>query len=461
MTSLDESAQRDPSPSVLEARRAALGWIEARTDEILDFCKEFVRYESVLTDERQVQDELVEPFLRGGGYDSVERTSYDPEKERPNLMAVWSGAGGGRSLLFNGHCDVVPVFEQELKHRWTRAPFDPVVEDGNLYGRGSTDMKGGISAYLWAIHALQETGIRLAGDVVATVVVGEESGHPHFGCLPTMRRQIDVRGKPDLTVVAEPTHGEIHAISGGFFGFEVEIQGKEVHISVRNLVTWPQRYGIPQGEEVGVDALVYLRELLDRLEQMERRWVMSYRHPLLGGGGLPLPLDQQGVAPFFVAAGRVEAGDWVGSVPGHARIDGGVLYPGWVDVEEIKDDLRAEIDTFASRDPWLRAHPPVVRIAERYDVPPFSIPIDHPACEVLSAAYEAATGKQPVLSGFKGVHDGCYMQKEFGIDVVTMGPGDLVLGAHGANEYVPVEELLDCTRAFACMAIDWCGLADA
>jgi acetylornithine deacetylase len=192
---------------------------------------------------------------------------------------------------------------------------------------------------------------------------------------------------------------------------------------------------------------------------MERRWALNHRHPLLGGGGHPLPIDRQGVAPFFVCAGRVEAGDWAGSVPGHARVEGGVLYPGWLDGDEAKADLRAEIEAWSSRDPWLRAHPPEVHIAESYDVPPFSIPLGHPACEALAAAYAAATGKQPVLSGFKGVHDGCYMQKEFGVDVITLGPGDLILGVHGADEHVPVEELIDCTRTFACMAIDWCGIA--
>ncbi|MCY4085888.1 MAG: M20/M25/M40 family metallo-hydrolase [Actinomycetia bacterium] len=454
-----EPPQAEPSAAVLEARRLALAWIDEHTDELTEFCKDFVRYPSVFTEERQVQDEFVEPFLRDGGYDEVTRHSDDPDQERPNLSAVWRGAGGGRSLLYNGHCDVVPVYEHERKHRWHRDPFDPVVEDGNLYGRGSTDMKGGISAYLWAVRALQELDLQLAGDVISTVVIGEESAHPHFGCLPTMRREMEARGKPDLTIVAEPTHNELHAISGGFFGIEIEIQGKEVHISERNLMSWPQRYGIPQGEAVGVDALKYLRELLNRLEQLERRWVMSYRHPLMGGGGYPLPIDRQGVAPFFIAVGRAEAGDWMGSVPGHARIEGGVLYPGWVDVEEIKVDLRAEIDAWVSRDPWLVAHPPTVRIAERYDVPPFSLPLDHPACEVLSEAYETATGKHAVLSGFKGVHDGCYMQQQYGIDVITFGPGDLVMGAHGANEYVPIEQLVDCASAFAVMTIDWCGLA--
>ena len=457
---VDTPSRRQPEPAdsgALESK--VLGWIDGHEADIVDFCSQFVRYESVLTDEVQVQDELIEPFLQAGGYTVVERLSADPEKERPNLWAAWEGSGGGPSVLFNGHSDVVPVFDHELEHRWHHPPFEPRVEDGNLIGRGSTDMKSGVTAYLWAVKALQECDVRLAGDVLVSVVVGEESGHPHLGVLPTTRAQIDRYGRPDLMIVAEPTHTEIHTISGGYFGFEVEIQGREVHVSERNFVMYPQRHGLPQGPDVGVDASRYLREMLDRLDQLEHRWVMEWRHPILGGGGYPVPIDRQGVAPFFINPGRIEAGDWAGSIPGHARIEGGVLYPGWLDGEEVKADFAAELEAYVSREPWLVANPPDIRIGEVYDVPPFETPVDHPGCQALAGALESATGEPAVFSGFKGVHDGCYVQEALGLDIVALGPGDLSFGAHGANEYVPIEQLLDCARAFALMAIRWCGLA--
>ena len=262
--------------SIAELETNLFEWIDAHESELVQFCQDFVRYESVLTDEEQVQHELIHPFLGDGNYDIVERFSADPEKERSNVWAAWHGAGGGRSVLFNGHADVVPVFPHEREHRWHRDPFDPVIEDGNIYGRGSTDMKSGITAFLWAVKGLQDCGARLAGDVLVSVVVGEESGHPQFGVLPTTRAQIERCGRPDFMIVAEPTHTEIHTISGGYFGFEVEIQGREVHVSESNFVNYPQRYGLPQGAEVGVDASRFLREMLDRLEQLERRWIMEW-----------------------------------------------------------------------------------------------------------------------------------------------------------------------------------------
>ena len=446
--------------SIAELETNLFQWIDAHESELVQFCQDFVRYESVLTDEEQVQHELIHPFLGDGNYDIVERFSADPEKERSNVWAAWHGARGGRSVLFNGHADVVPVFPHEREHRWHRDPFDPVIEDGNIYGRGSTDMKSGITAFLWAVKGLQDCGARLAGDVLVSVVVGEESGHPQFGVLPTTRAQIERCGRPDFMIVAEPTHTEIHTISGGYFGFEVEIQGREVHVSESNFVNYPQRYGLPQGAEVGVDASRFLREMLDRLEQLERRWIMEWRHPVLGGGGYPLPLDRQGVAPFFINPGRIEAGDWAGSIPGHARMEGGVLYPGWLDGESVRADFRAELEAYVERDPWLRENPPDIRIGEVYDVPPFDTPVDHAGCETLAASFAAATGEQAVFSGFKGVHDGCYVQEELGLDVVAMGPGDLAFGAHGANEYVPIEQMISCAKAFASMAIRWCGLAE-
>lgn len=444
----------------VELQQAALAWIDQHGDQIVDFCGEFIRFPSVLTDEREVQDAFVEPFLRAGNFDEIERVSDDPEKDRPNLVAVWKGTGGGRSVYFNGHCDVVPVYPHE-RERWTTDPFDPVEKDGKLFGRGATDMKAGITGYLWAARALQEIGARLAGDLFVSVVVGEESGHPHFGCLPTMRRHIARHGKPDFTIVAEGTHTEIHIISGGFLGFEVDLVGKEVHVSARNLVAYPQRYGIPQGPEVGVDSIVHLRELLDRLEQLERRWVMNYRHQILGGGGYPVPTDRQGVAPFWVHVGRIEAGDWAGSVAGHAHVEGGILYPSWVDEAEARQQLQAEIDALVSCDPWLREHPPVVKVGEKYNVPPFATSVDHDGCKALARSFERASGRTAVFSGFKGVHDGCYMQREFGVDVATLGPGDLMFGAHGPDEYVPVNQLIECAKAYACFAIEWCGVSNS
>jgi acetylornithine deacetylase len=82
---------------------------------------------------------------------------------RPITAATFRGAGGGRSLIVNGHIDVVSAGDLA---RWTSPPFAAEIRDGRIYGRGAVDMKGGVAAAIFALRALRETGVRLAGDVI-------------------------------------------------------------------------------------------------------------------------------------------------------------------------------------------------------------------------------------------------------------------------------------------------------
>jgi len=91
---------------------------------------------------------------------------------RPQMAARFVGAGGGRSLLFNGHIDVVP---SEPRDRWTSDPNRAEVRDGNLFGRGACDMKGGVACMVYAAEVLQRLGIRLRGDLIVNTVTDEES----------------------------------------------------------------------------------------------------------------------------------------------------------------------------------------------------------------------------------------------------------------------------------------------
>ena len=92
---------------------------------------------------------------------------------RPNVVGIQRGTGGGKSLILNGHCDVVAEGDHEL---WDEDPFSGIVKDGRLYGRGSVDMKGGIAAMTMALHCLKKSGIRCKGDIILESVVNEELG---------------------------------------------------------------------------------------------------------------------------------------------------------------------------------------------------------------------------------------------------------------------------------------------
>jgi acetylornithine deacetylase len=132
-------------------------------------------------------------------------------ENRKNVVAIWRGSGGGRSLLLSGHIDVAP----REPDNWTHTgPFDPVVKDGKLYGRGSADLKGGLAAAFWALNLLQELGFKPRGDILFESVVDEEFAGGN-GTLASRLRGHNA----ELAILTEPTRMEVcHACLGAFLG---------------------------------------------------------------------------------------------------------------------------------------------------------------------------------------------------------------------------------------------------
>jgi acetylornithine deacetylase len=438
-----------------KAKEGAINWLDEQREGIVDCLRQFVATKSVFPDELPIQRDLVEPFLREEmAFDQVARVNVCQDADRPFVVGVWRGEGTGRSLLLNGHIDTIGAPGSMRKH-WTTDPWQPLVGDSRLYGRGSSDMKGGIVAMLWALKALMETGVSLGGDVLVEIVPGEETMRYDIGTVAATRWFQDRGYDIPFAIVTEPTHLEIHTRSVGLLDFVVEISGKEIHGSMRNLAIFPQRHGIPQGSDVGVDAIAKLTRLLLLLEEMERQWAMRWRHPLHGGGGYPAHEDFQGVGAFTINRTFVRAGTYVGSLPGVAKIKGNISYPSWVDSAEVKAEFERQIDLHAQLDDWLRDHPPVVKVGDVYDWPPHVCPEDEPGVATLAQAVSAVAGRPAIFSGSKFVGDAAFLQRDCGINTVYFGPGDCSMGVHGPDEFVPLEQVFSCAKALAAFMIDW------
>ncbi|NJD18992.1 MAG: M20/M25/M40 family metallo-hydrolase, partial [Gemmatimonadetes bacterium] len=153
--------------------------------------------------------------------------AYAAELERTHALGVVGtlpGSGGGRSLILDGHVDVVPPGDEAL---WTHPPFTGVVVDGRLYGRGSVDMKGQLVAGLFALDALRRACVTPRGDVHLLGVVGEEDGGT--GTLASILRGYTADG----AVVMEPTGLAVAPAQAGCLNFRVRIPGKAAHGAVR------------------------------------------------------------------------------------------------------------------------------------------------------------------------------------------------------------------------------------
>lgn len=437
-------------------------WIEQRKNDIIDFCYELIKYRSVTGSEAEIQRKFLHPFLEKNlDLDHLEVFSADKQKDRPNIVGVLkrskpsTTSKNTKSLLLNAHVDVVDVPESQLK-RWTVDPWNPIIKDGKIYGRGASDMKAGITAMIWAMKAVQEVAPDLKGNVGFELVVGEELMQHEVGTTAATKKLIESGYKFDFCIISEPTSCEIHPVSCGTFDFEIEVQGKEIHTANRNAVLYPQRWGIPCGDEVGVDAIKKIIELVGVLEKLERQHAFRWRHSILGGGGFPVHEDMQGVgSTFTINVSFIEGGTYIASVPGIARLRAQCYYPAWVEFEEVKKLIEDAINYYSKTDLWLRENPPKIKFAEIFHWPSYQTDINHPGCQILAEAWEKATGRKAIFSGFKAVDDMAFIQR-LGIPGVSFGPGDLSMGVHGPDEHVPIEHIIDCCKTLALFIIMWC-----
>lgn len=353
--------------------------------------------------------------------------AYAAEIERAHALGVVGtlpGSGGGRSLILDGHVDVVPPGDPAL---WTHPPFAGLVVDGRLYGRGSVDMKGQLVAGLFALDALRRAGVTLKGDVHLLSVVGEEDGG--VGTLASILRGYTADG----AVVMEPTDLVVAPAQAGCLNFRVRIPGKAAHGAVR---------------EEGVSALEKLFPVYRALEELE-----AERNRRLGGD----PVFRRYRTPFAICVGTVSGGDWASSVPDHVAIEGRYGVAPGEEPEAARLQMAAALADAAGRDPFLRDHPPALEwwggrfLAARTDS-------GHPLVSGLQGAASAALGREVALEGMTYGADMGLLSNVAGIPTVLFGAGD-VRRAHRPDEWVGVDELEAQARALAVAAMRFCGVA--
>lgn len=437
-----------------------ISWIDDHEEDIINFLMDYIRFKSPTGKEEKVHKEFIYPFLKDEmDWDNVKIVDVSDKRNRPNINATLKGSGNGKTLLFNGHSDVVDVTKKG-REKWNTNPWEPVIKEDKLYGRGSNDMKGGNTAFIWAVKSIMESGIELNGDLLLSTVVGEELNEQKLGTIAATEEFLG-RGKDiDFCVNAEPTSNEIHTKGAGTFDFRISIPGKAVHTSQKNLLQYPQRYGVPVGSEVGVNPVPIMADVLDKMTHLENQWNMRYRDKVYGSGGYPAAMDMQGVGPVAICSTLITAGEYIASIPDNATAKGQIYYPPFVDANDLRKEVEQAVSSLEHTYDWLKENPISVNWKEQFDWPPYEVPVDHEGCQALGNAFTEATKRDPVYSGFKAVNDDAYIQTEFGIPTVSLGPGDLFMGTHGANEYVPIRQVIEATKVYTAMVLNWCGSLD-
>jgi acetylornithine deacetylase len=349
---------------------------------------------------------------------------------RPITVATLRGQGGGRSLIVNGHIDVVSPGDLS---RWTSPPFEADVRDGRIYGRGAVDMKGGVAAAIFALEALAANGVRLAGDVIVQTVPDEET------CAMGTVAVIERGYRADAGLVPEPTKLNFWVATRGLLHGSVAVPGRSAHAEM-NQPSWQ--------EGGGVNAIEKSVPVLQAFKTLSGEWATreSKAHPLLG---------RPSVQPTIIRGGA-----FISNVPESCEIDINATYlPGDADEDGYGSIPRGEIlsavDEAVRRDDWLADSSPAWTWATDY--PPSEI---DPGEDIIAVTREAAAqvGVDARAEGIDTTYDGALLTRLAGVPSPAFGAGDLGR-AHAPDEWVGVDELVLGARAYARAICAWCGVA--
>jgi acetylornithine deacetylase len=411
-----------------------LAAVNEKRDELVALLAALVRFPSLLGEEASAQD-FMEGLFQGMGLKTLR---FEVRDQEISHLPGYSPAVGrfvrhdnvvathkprevrGRSLILNGHIDVVPVGAEEL---WTSPPFEPAVKDGRMYGRGAGDMKAGIAAYVVAFRALNALGLQPAAPLFMQSVVEEEcTGNGALACLH--------RGfRADAAIIPEPFDHTILAAQVGVLWLQVEVMGRPAHVmSARS----------------GVNAIEAAFGLFQGLKALEDEW-NAKRHPAFADHPRPININ----------LGRIQGGEWTSSVPTRCVMNIRVgFYPG-MSVDGCKAAVEERLAHTARSSAALKD----VHYAVSYgglQAEPLLVDAAHPMVTALGAAHERALGTPPRMLASSATTDARFFALYGSTPATCYGPEAQTI--HGIDESVSLDSTVAVAKVLALFTAGWCGV---
>jgi succinyl-diaminopimelate desuccinylase len=373
--------------------------------EVVSLCRDLVRFKSVNPpgDELEIA-EYVAGVLREVGL-TVEMVPHTPT--RASVLARLKGSGEMPALFYTGHLDVVPVGAE----KWLHDPFEGDVVEGELWGRGASDMKGGNAAMIAATKVLATANFPLKGDLILAFTAGEEG--EQLGAA-------EIAARPDLApvqavVVAEPSYNDVYVAEKGAFWLQITTHGKTAHGSMPHL---------------GQNAIMMMVALLSELDSLA---VPCEGHPLLGGFTRSVNTIAGGVKTNVVPDQCTVTIDQR-TVPGQDH--GAILRQ----VEELIADLGQRLSDFRASVEVINDRIPVATSPGE--------PVVQRFCDVVAEV----TGARPVPKGVNYYTDAVAFAPALNAPMIICGPGEAKL-AHQPNEYVEVPKMVEAAKIFTLAAV--------
>jgi len=424
-----------------ELSKSVMDTINRRFDEQTDFLSELASHPSTRGNEQSAQNFIAER-LRELGYqtdiwdikvsDIAHLPGFSPViGDYDNAINVVgthrSQSNRGKSLILNGHIDVVPVGPLDM---WDSPPFEPRIDDGNMYGRGVGDMKAGLTANLFALVALKELGYQPAADVYFQSVVEEEcTGNGALACLQ--------RGyQADAALIPEPFSEQLVSAQIGVIWLQIHLKGKPVHV-------------LEAG--AGFNAIEASLPLISALKELEKRW---------NGPGHSHAHYHHQDHPLNLNIGKIQGGDWASSVPAWCCFDVRMgIYPGQ-DIEAARAEIETCIHEATDSDVYLRKNRPEIIyhgfLAEGYCLADHDKTETRQAIAALEIAHQAVTGDPLVQATITATTDARFFGLYADTPALVYGPAADAI--HGFNERVDLESTRRTTQSIALFIAQWCGL---
>jgi acetylornithine deacetylase len=406
--------------------------VDTRKDEVVEFFRDLIRIPSVTGDEQKVQ-EYIHRHLKKIGLETrmwepdISKMKDHPEyldtgkgyRNRPNVVGIHRG-NGGRSLLLNGHTDVVTP---EPVHRWTHDPWGAEIVRNRIYGRGACDMKGGVAGMIKALEILRDLNLAPKGDVILEIVVDEESSGN--GSLASLYEEY----RADAAVFAEPTGCAIMPAHRGAIFWRIHVEGKGAHAGVKY-----------QGVSAAEKGMI----IYNAITELEKR-----RHER----GKSHPLYSQYPLSTIICVGKFISGKYTSAIPQECLLEGTIEFLPGEKMETVQEEVRQTISEASTTDDWLKEHPPRVEWFG-LKVLPAEISLKEPIIATFKTAYAEMSGGETKVIGFPAASDMRIRVLYDNTPSIHFGPGDLSL-AHRVDEYIEIEELLSFTKILALGILRW------
>lgn len=384
-------------PSTRGSEGPAMRFICAQARRFADDC------ELVPIDDALIQDPDYAFPLPGHTY-----------RDTPNVECRVRGLGGGRTVVFNTHIDVVPPSEGQ------EDAFDPRFENGIIYGRGACDAKGQAAMLYAVLLLLRERGVRPGGDVIFHFVVEEECGGN--GTLAMVRRGVQA----DAVVIGEPSNLAVVPAVRGAVWFELEVYGRAGH----------------SGNVAGrVSAVDKAYQAIRILQDYHDRLLATSRH---------LPLFDQFVDPMPLTVGQFNAGNWPASVPSKAVLKGVQGFLPNKTRHEVMQEMEQALRQ--NGDEWLRENFKLSFPMLHSDGN--MLLVEHPLVQSLLGAVRR-NGLPEKVTALTGSADPWFYQNMAGIPSLIFGPGSII-HAHARDEQVALEDILRGAGVLADFVEEFC-----